>query len=358
MKRRIVIIVWILVAAVVVVGAWKLIAARRAVPAEQTKKPTPLVTTEPARQTAISRVAELTGSIEPTKVARMASPAEGPILTCTVREGDRVQRGDIVVRVGRSQAAASAVEAAREELRKQEEEVRRVEQLVKSGAIPGDQLDNVRANFKRAEALVAAAQMGAGDYEITAPWDGIVSRLWIAEGNYVAPRAPLVEIFDPASLVLRFAVPEAEAAAVHAGQTAQVQLDAHPDRTLTGTVIRVYPELDRRMRTRTVEAELKDAPTLIPGMFARVGIVLQTVPEAIVISANAVVVTPQGKPVAYVIKDGKAEQRPVTLGIENAGRVQVLSGIAAGDVVVTAGMEKLKPGVDVRVAGAGKGGGK
>lgn len=161
MKHRITFTLVVLLVAAVAVGIW--LKRRDAPPAGQpgaAKRPPPLVMVETVPRRALARGLELTGSIEPTKVARMASPAEGPILECKVREGDRVQAGDRVVRVGRSQAAESAMEAATEELKKQTAEVERVEQLVQSGAIPGEQVDAVRANLKRAEALLAAPRTG------------------------------------------------------------------------------------------------------------------------------------------------------------------------------------------------------
>jgi membrane fusion protein (multidrug efflux system) len=305
-----------------------------------------------AEQRDLSRTLAYTGSVEPVKAARMASPAEGPIVECPVREGDSVRKGQVLARVGRSRIAETGLEAAREELRRQEAESARVEQLVRSGSLPGEQMDAARANLKRAEAQVAAMETGAGDYEIEAPWDGVVSHVWIAEGNYVSPRAPLVELFDPDSLVVRIAVPEQQALAVDIGQPVHVRLDAHPGRVFAGTITRVYPELERTTRTLTAEVNLTDAPRLLTGMFARVDVTVETAKNAIVVPESALVVLPDGQTVAYVVEGELAVQRRVTTGLEAGGAVAVADGIRVGERVITRGHEALRDGAPVKVMGA------
>jgi membrane fusion protein (multidrug efflux system) len=145
---------------------------------------------------------------------------------------------------------------------------------------------------------------------------------------------------------------------------AQVSLDSLAGKTFAASVTRVYPELDRRMRTRTVELVLEEPAQLAPGMFARVRLVLESVADAIPIPQQAIALTPAGGQVAYVVADGKVVMRKVRTGIEQAGRVQIVAGLESGEKVVVTGNERLKDGAEVRVAGpamspgkAGSGGG-
>jgi membrane fusion protein (multidrug efflux system) len=169
-----------------------------------------------------------------------------------------------------------------------------------------------------------------------------------------AMKSPLLELADLSSLVVRVAVPEAHAAEVRDGMPAVVRLDAVPGKTFPGKVARAYPGLDQRMRTRTVELTLDGPAALMPGMFARVRLVIESVPGALVIPREAVTVTPAGGQVVFVVEDGKAAQRRVTTGIEEAGQVQILSGLKTGEKVVVAGHEKLKDGAAVRLPEGGK----
>ncbi len=325
--------------------------------AEKTAKPKPMALVQVAKveQRDLSRTLAYTGSVEPVKVARMASPAEGPIVACSVREGDTVEKGQVLVRVGRSRIAETGLIAAREEQRRQESEFKRVEQLVKSGALPGDQLDTVRANLRRAEAQVAAMETGAADYAIEAPWTGVVSRVWISEGNYVAPRTPLVELYDPASLVVRLAVPEQQVLAVSADQAVGITLDAYPGKRFTGHITRVYPELEPTSRTVTAEAVLDANIRLLSGMFARVDVAVETVKDALVVPESALLVLPNGEAVVFVLNGEKAERRKVNSGLEADGFIVISSnGVAYGDTVVTRGNEALKDGAVVKIMGKGK----
>jgi membrane fusion protein (multidrug efflux system) len=135
----------------------------------------------------------------------------------------------------------------------------------------------------------------------------------------------------------------------------KVQMDAYPGKTFEGKISLVYPELDTRMRTRTAEVKLEAPVALIPGMFARLQIGLETATDAVVVPGDAVLVLPNGEKVAFILKDGKAQRRVVQTGLEASGRVQIVSGVQPGETVITAGNEKLKDGMEVKAqGGAGK----
>lgn len=316
-------------------------------------KPLPVVAIQKAQISPLPRTLELTGTVTPTRQARLASPGEGPVHPCKIREGDLAKKGDCLITIGRSGAAAAQVKAAAEAVKEQEAELNRIKVLVESGAVPGSQLDTARAKYEGARALLAKAQELAGDYEVKAPWDGVVSKVLVKDGDFVAPRAPLVEMYDPDSLVIRLAVPEANAVEVFKGTPAKIQLDAYPDKSFAGKVSLVYPELDTRMRTRTAEVRLEASVTLIPGMFARLKLIMPGQAQAVTVPGDAVLVTPNGEKVAFVVKDGKAQRRVVQTGLEAEGRVQIISGLQPGETVVTAGNEKLKDGQEVKIQGGG-----
>ncbi len=125
--------------------------------------------------------------------------------------------------------------------------------------------------------------------------------------------------------------------------------------TLPAEVIRVYPELDPQMRTRTIELAVKDGVDLAPGMFGRVRLIVESI-DAVTVPVQAVIVTSAGAQVAFVAADGKAVQRKVQTGIEEGGRVQILVGLVPGEKVIIAGQEKLKDGAEIRLPGSPKDG--
>jgi RND family efflux transporter MFP subunit len=182
----------------------------------------------------------------------------------------------------------------------------------------------------------------------------VVSRVWIAEGNYVSPRAPLVELYDPVSLIVRISIPEQQALAVRAEQRVQIKLDAYPGRHFTGQIVRVYPELERATRTLTAEAVVKEEVRLLSGMFARVDVAVQTLTNAVVVPESALAVMPNGEVVAFVVANETAGRRKVKTTLEAGGAVAVETGIESGEMVVTRGNEMLKDGAKVQVAGQKK----
>ncbi|MCK7513548.1 MAG: HlyD family efflux transporter periplasmic adaptor subunit [Desulfobacterales bacterium] len=160
------------------------------------------------------------------------------------------------------------------------------------------------------------------DYVITAPWDGIVSKVMVVEGDYVAPRTPLVEIFDPASLVVRFAIPEVGVAkrpyrkrACHIRNARRLSRE-----NLSGTD---HPHLSQARPEHAHPAHrgrrcAKDI-SLTPGLFARIKMNVETHENAVLVPAEAVLVNAKGDRVAFVVQEGKAMARKVSTGIE-AGR--------------------------------------
>lgn len=312
----------------------------------------PTVRVEPAVRTAISLELELTGSVEPHRVARLASPAEGPVVAVEVREGDPVKIGDVLVSIGRKQGVDALIASLREELKKEEDNLLRTRSLVDREALPGEQNDLARATVERVRAQLVQAEETARDFAIVAPWDGVVSRLFIREGEFVAPRAAVLEMYDPSSLEIRAAVAEQYAVEIAAGLQVEARLDAYPGRILMGRVARVYPYLDPQMRTRIFEVVLDEDLDLLPGMFARLNLPLRTMADAVVVPIEAVVMT-GGGPVVFVVEAGKAVGRPVEIGIEQGNRVEIRSGIEPGDQVVVAGNQSLRNGVPVRLTGSG-----
>lgn len=354
-------------AALLLIGACSNAADQRQAPRA---KPLPKVKIAQVEVKSLTEVLELTGAIEPSRLARMASPVEGPVIACLVREGDLVRARQLLARLGRTKGDDAVAASAKAELNREELELGRIEKLVKSGALPSQDLDTVRVKVSDAQAKLARARERLGDYRVSAPWPGVVSKVNVAVGDFVSARATLIELFDPKSLVLRFAVPEQSAARVRDGAPITVTLDAHPGQTFAAKVIRRFPVIDRRTHTRTVEGAIKGAVALAPGMFARLQLALATAPEALTVPVEAVV-RRRGKTTVFVISsDGAAAQRAVKLGMEVAGRVQILTGVHKGERVAVAGHKRLRHGKKVRVtkgrkaregrggAGAARAGGK
>lgn len=261
----------------------------------------------------------------------------------------------------------------------------RVQNLVTSGSLPAEAAEKARVDYSKchtqhesakeklamleagptktevaiAKATVAEAaarrdlaQARLDECSIAAPFVGVITEVYVRPGDLAKPRQPLLKMMEEASLVVRAGLPEVSVMGLQVGAIADVSLDAYPGKTLVARVARIYPRLEGSSRTRLVEFSLDDKVRLLPRMFARVSLRGRRFDSAVVVPGQAVVATPRGEKIVFVIKDGKAERRIVQLGIEDAKRVQVVDGVQAGEDVVVAGNLNLKDGAVVTLGKA------
>ncbi len=273
--------------------------------------------------------------------------------------------------------ARQTVKEAEQNAEFEQTDLERIGKLVEIGALPGEELDRGRVRCTGAQAKLESARrhldmLEAGptrteiavqealveeataklmlaesrfeESVIQAPFAGTITRTFVRAGDIASAKAPLLDMADMDSLVLRFAVPEAHAIAVRAGMPLTVELDALPDKTFSTEVVRVYPELDPRMRTRTVEAGMPELPSAASNMFARVQLMLERAEDATLVPAEAILTDPSGGSFVFVFDEGVACRRDIEPGIEGDSMVQALEGIEAGERVVVSGQGALKDG--------------
>jgi len=281
------------------------------------------------------------------------------------------------------------ISKAREVVRQQEEikafaksDMERIEKMVVSGSLPEEALEKARLEYvscetqvlvarkqleileagptrtavavqeamvDEAKARLALAKARLSECTISAPFAATITKAHVRPGDLATPRGPLLEMADLSSLAIRFALPESEAVIVREGLRATITLDAYAGLVFTGKITRVYPELDRRTRTRTIEAVLTQDAHLVPGMFARLKVEMETVTDAVVAPTKAVIVTPKGDRIVNVVESGRISQRKVVTGIEDGARIEIREGIHPGDQVVVTGGKKLKDGAAVQL---------
>ncbi len=241
--------------------------------------------------------------------------------------------------------AGAELEAARQRLKQRE-----------AGPTP-TALAVARAQVAEARARLRLAEEKVAEGTVRAPFPGVIGETFVSAGDIAAPRAPLLEMHDPASAVVRFSVPEWAAGAVETGQQARVRFDAAPGETVDARVVRVFPQLDRTTRTRTVEVMIgseqrsemaEGKPQLLPGMFARLWLTVELADDALVVPSEALVSRPGEGHSVMGVRDGKLQRVPVTIGIEGPARTQVFGELEPGEQVAVFGHEALRPGTEVR----------
>jgi RND family efflux transporter MFP subunit len=229
----------------------------------------------------------------------------------------------------------------------------RAQALFQRGVLARAQLDGAEADYKvalsryqdaveeirnrqalvlqrRSELEIARQQLA--DSSIVAPFDGIVQEKRASIGEYLAAGAPVVNVVKMDPLRLRAEVPERESQNVHVGQQVRVSLENDPN-VYTGKIARISPTITAQNRVLIVEAEVRNNGQLRPGSFARAEIVSADNSSAIAVPPSAII-TFAGIDKVIVVQDGKAVEKPVTLGRRTADWIEVLSGLKVGDQVV------------------------
>jgi RND family efflux transporter MFP subunit len=209
---------------------------------------------------------------------------------------------------------------------------------------------NRQAVLEQRRVEVELAQQAVRDSSLSSPLDGMVRERHVTEGQYLAVGSPVVTIVRMHPLRLRVAVPERDAPQVRAGQEVQVTVEGdtakHP-----GRVARISPAIDEASRTLMVEAEIPNPDGLLrPGSFANASIISADPDRAVIVPTSALV-TFAGVEKVLSVKDGKVVEKRVTVGRRDADRLEIVTGLAAGEPVITK-PGNLVEGTAVRVAGA------
>ncbi len=306
-------------------------------------------TVEVARAVAvrIEDDAQSVGSLRSKQGVMLRPEVPGRIARIGFADGQRVRRSQLLVQLDdtlqRAQLQQSQAQAsiARTNLQRNRE-------LVAQNFVSASAVDQSAAALEVAEAQVALSRAQVERMRIVAPFDGVAGIALVSLGDFVKDGADLVNIEDASSMSVDFRLPERYLARLKPGQPVDVQVDALPGRSFQGRIDAVDSQLDANGRSLLVRARLPNPKgELKAGMFARTRTVFAVREQAVVVPEEALV--PQGGR-QYLIKvvdtpDGKVSQRiEARIGMRLPGRVEILDGVAAGDVVVTAGQARLLRG--------------
>lgn len=332
------------------------------------------------------------GTVETHRRARLSPEIGGRVVEIPHREGSRVTKGAVVLRLDDSSQRAELARAQRELASAEAEhrraclaaelaqrEVARNRRLAAEGITPADMLDQLEtaaetgvaaceaaaARVETARAAVAVLENELKKTVLTAPFDGVVAEVSIEVGEWTTPSPPalpvppVIELLDPAAIYITAPMDEVDAARLHPDLPVRVTVDSQPGETFDGTVSRVAPyvlDVEAQNRTVEIEVELEDrelASTLLPGTSADVEVILEVhedvlrLPTPALLPGNAVL----------VVVDGVLERRDLEVGLRNWDYTEILGGIREGTQVVSSlDREEIQAGAEVVIADGGEDG--
>jgi multidrug efflux pump subunit AcrA (membrane-fusion protein) len=355
---------------------------------------------EAVRQETVRRSVEVVGTLAAVDQVTISSEADGKVSKILADLGDRVSAGQALISLDNEkqqynfdqQKAALAralaqygapdpqhlpeiektpdVQKANADLSQATQAYDRANELFKRSLVPRQTLDdaeatreskrasyesalqsakNLRASIQAAEASMKLADRQFRDTEIRAPFDGYVEKRFVNLGELVKTQMPVIAVVrvDPLKAIAE--IPEKMAPWIHDGQPVELRVDAYQDRTFVGKVSRISPAVNTATRAFPFEALVpnKDA-VLKPGTFARVHIESGKLDEVLTLSYSALQYR-YGVNRVFVVDNDKLIVRELKVGDRIGDRIEILSGVRAGDRVAVTDVEKLADGTKVSV---------
>lgn len=310
------------------------------------------VTVAPAQTEPRQQTDTVVGTVRPKRSAKIAAQLNGVIAQFPVTIGSTVKQGDLLVQVDAKeiQAQLDQAVAGRDKV---EKDLARTRQLVEQKMAAQQELDDLQAAVTVAKAKVTEIQTLFGYTKLTAPFDGVVTTTMADKGDLATPGKPLLELEDPATLRLEAFVPEAIVGSLKTGREYAVKIDG-ADFAAQAMLTEIAPTADPSSRTFLAKFDLPAvAGKLRSGQFGRVQIPV-AVSEVLRVPAAAVVTRGQMELVFVVNARSQAELRLVKTGKRDSERIDILSGVAAGERVITSGAAGLADRQPVAVAEGAK----
>lgn len=296
---------------------------------------------------ALAESISATGTLRADESVELQAETNGKVVHVAFKEGTRVQRGDLLLKLNDADLKAQLTRAVyKRELAELKE--RRLAQLLESGSVRQDEYDGAVSdlNVQRAEVLLVEAMVAKT--EIRAPFDGVVGLRFVSEGAFVTPTTRIATLQNLNTVKVDFSVPEKYASRVKAGSSATFAV-AGVDKKYTGEIYAIDPRVDAATRTVLLRAVCPNPDgILFPGTFANIEFRLSEIPDAILVPSVAVVPGVSEKHV-FVVENGKAVRRGVEVGNRTETAVHVVSGLKAGEWVITTGIQQLRGGLAVNV---------
>jgi membrane fusion protein (multidrug efflux system) len=299
---------------------------------------------EPA---SISDNIEVPGSLLPAEQTQIRAEVNGRVVALNLTEGNTVRRGALLVKLfdGDLQAQLKKLQVQLQIAQKTEERQRK---LLDINGISQQEYELTALNTDNLEADIQSTRIAIDKTEIRAPYAGTLGLRNISLGTFISPSDVITTLRQVNVLKLEFAIPEKYAATLQRG--AKVGFRVEAGRTdHTATVLATENSVDAATRTLRVKA-LVDAQhrELVPGSFATVNLQLGRNNEALMVPTQAII--PQARNKQLIVYKGDSVRfTTVVTGIRDSSFVQVLSGIAAGDTVITTGIMAIRPGSKINL---------
>lgn len=296
----------------------------------------------------IKDVIFLPGVTEAWQDVQVAANTAGRIEWLGPREGQKVNKGDLLAKIEVS-ALKAALEHAEAAYQLADDLCERRRRLYERKIIAKEELDQSETQRKLALTDLEQIKVKYNHGFPKSPITGIINHLYVDVGEYADLGKPLADIVNIDKIKINVQVPELDVRYVKKGQKTPLKIDAFPDRELVGIVDFVAFKADPATKTFLVRSVIDNpAHDIRPGMIGRLAFVRKVIPDAIVAPLFALV-DKGGERIVFVEKDGVVQSRTISIGVIEGDRVQITSGLNAGDHLIVKGHTEVEDGMKVIV---------
>ena len=296
---------------------------------------------------AISAFIETNGTLEAEREVDIVARIGGPLVALNTEEGIQVKAGELLAQLDEAESRAQ-VEIAQVALQEAELVHNRARASLENAVVSQEVYDSALSALESARAQLAGNEIQLGYTRITAPFDGLIIQRAVKFGETVTVGQQLFRISDFDPLLCTIGVPERDLTRLSIGQPAILEVEAFPGESFQGRVLRISPVVDATTGTIRVTLEVDRQGRLSPGMFAGVRLVTDVRENALIMPKRALSLESLADSV-FVVEDGVAYRRNVTLGYEEDDRVEVTDGLRANDRVIVVGQDGLTDATPVQI---------
>lgn len=290
----------------------------------------------------------VTGSVLANESLELKSEESGKITGLFFKEGKRVTRGELLLQINDEEIRAQLEKEKYNQKLNQDIENRQ-RKLLEKDAISQEEYDNAlnRLNTNTADLKLLEAQLAKT--QVTAPFDGVIGLRYISDGAYITPNTIIATLYNISPAKIEFSVPGRYSTQVRPGQKILFTIESD-DQNFEGQVYAIEPRIDPTTRTLQMRAIAENTKgLLLPGQFVKVGLILSSVNDAILVPTEAVIPELNNHKV-FVMDGGKAKEVKVETGMRTDKELEILSGLKPGDSLITTGILQLREGMPIHVA--------
>lgn len=287
------------------------------------------------------------GTLEGEEQANIVSKIPERIVGIKVRVDQYVQAGTVLFELDKGGASSQFYQSQAVFLNAQKD-FERMKNLFNEGAVSRQALDQAQTGYDVAKANFEAAK---STVEITSPLSGVVTAINVNIGDIANPAIVMATVANIGRMKAKFNVGESDVPSFYVGQSARIFSEMKPDVIQEGKIFQLSKSANIESRTFEIQAIFSNTKDrwFKPGMFCRVNVNMKTKKDALVIPLAAVVKANNSDGV-YLISNDKSYYKSITTGITDGSSIEVISGLKAGDKIVTLGMNNLKEGTVVVIS--------